>query len=419
MRVNPLTEFHGVFRLPGDKSITHRAVMFNAVAEGSSVIRHALVGEDCLATVACMRALGADITVEGTTIRVKGAKKLKNRQTLYVGNSGTTLRLLTGLLAARGITATLDGDESIRRRPMRRVTEPLEAMGARIETNEGCAPIRIKSAQLQGIAYEMPVASAQVKSAILLAGLGAEGRTTVIEPAPCRNHTELMLESMSADIAVDGRRVTVGRSSLKSVNVNVPADISSAAYPMVLATCLKNASVVLKRVGINPTRRAIIDIINAHGGRITLMNRRTESGERTADLLVESAEIRPFDLGGDVIPNIIDEIPVLAVLAACAQGDSVIRDAQELKVKESNRIDTTVAALNALGVKAEATDDGMMIHGSGVITGGGFVDPHGDHRIAMSMAVAAALSLDGAEIGDDDAVNVSYPGFYHDMFGLD
>lgn len=415
MNVKPITSINGVITPPGDKSVTHRAVMLNAMAEGRATIKNALLGEDCRSTIRCMRALGAEIETDGTTVSVIGTKKLKSGQKLDVGNSGTTLRLLTGLLSGRRITAELDGDESIRKRPMGRVIDPLTLMGARISSNDGKTPVKIKSASLKGIRYEMPVASAQIKSAILFAGLSASGETVVVEPAACRNHSEIMLSAMSADIAVKGNEIRVRPSVLKSVDVNVPNDISSAAYPMVLATCLEGSGIVLKNIGINPTRRAVIDIINAHGGRITKLNARTTSGERVADLLVESAVLRPFDLGGEVIPNIIDEIPVLAVMAAMTRGDSVIRDAQELKVKESNRIVTTVNALRAMGVSAEATEDGMIIHGSGVIMGGAVIDPHMDHRIAMSMAVAAAMSAEGAEIMDDEVVNVSYPGFYTDV----
>ena len=417
MIVKPLEKLNGVFTVPGDKSITHRAIMLNAVSEGTATVKGALLGEDCLATIDCMRALGATVTVDGTTVTVKGAKKLKSGQKLYVGNSGTTIRLLTGLLCGLGVSATLDGDESIRSRPMKRVIDPLTQMGARITAKDGRAPLKIKASPLKGIAYEMPVASAQVKSAILLAGLGASGETTVTEPAPCRNHTEIMLDSMSCDITCKGRTATVRPGTLKSCNIRVPGDISSAAYLIVLATCLEGAEIVIKQVGINPTRRAIIDVINAHGGRITLLNRRTVAGERVADIMVQSAQMRAFEIGGDVIPNLIDEIPVLSVLAAATQGTSVIRDAQELKVKESNRIDTMVRALNDFGVKAHATDDGMVIEGSGVIMGGGVIDPKGDHRIAMSMAVAAALSVEGGEITDADCVNVSYPNFFGEVLG--
>lgn len=410
--IKPIDRISGVFTVPGDKSITHRAIMFNAVSEGMATITGALLGEDCLATIDCMRKLGALITIDGSSVTVLGAKKLKNNQKLYVGNSGTTIRLLTGLLAGRKITATLDGDDSIKKRPMLRIIEPLTKMGAKIISADGKAPLTVKPATLNGIDYTLPVASAQVKSCLLLAGLSAKTPTTVRQPQLTRDHSELMLSSQSADIETSGKIVTIKKSNLKSISVRVPGDISSAAYLIVLATALPNSDVVIKNVGINPTRRAIISLISACGGKISMLNTRMVGYEQVADVLVQSAKLCPFCIQGDMIANLIDEIPVLAVLAAMIDGESRIKDAQELKAKESDRIKSTVAALQALNVKAAATDDGMVIKGSGVIMGGGTIDPEGDHRIAMSMAVAGALSLDGCIINGAECVNVSYPDFF-------
>lgn len=414
MTIKPLKRISGAFDLPGDKSITHRAIMFNAVAEGEAKVYNALLGEDCLATIDCMRKLGAKIEVDNDTVTVIGAKRIKSGQELYVGNSGTTMRLLAGLLCGLGVSAELDGDESIRKRPMNRIIEPLSLMGAKIISREGgFAPLKIKSSDLKGIEYTMPVASAQVKSSLLLAGLNANTPTTIIEPVKTRNHTELMLAAQSADIKIRKNKISISKSSLKSVDVNVPGDISSAAYLMVLTTILKDSCIVLKNVGVNPTRTGILDVIKLSGGRITMLNRRRTGEEPVADMLIQSTDnLKPFVIGGDMIPRLIDEIPILAVLACFADGTSIIKDAKELKVKESNRIDSTVNMLKSLGARIEATEDGMIIHGTGVIMGGKEIDAGLDHRIAMSAAIAGAVSLDGVTIKNAQIADVSYPGFY-------
>ncbi|HEY8389337.1 MAG TPA: 3-phosphoshikimate 1-carboxyvinyltransferase [Clostridia bacterium] len=414
MTIKPLKRISGAFDLPGDKSITHRAIMFNAVAEGEAKVYNALLGEDCLATIDCMRKLGAKIEVDNDTVTVIGAKRIKSGQELYVGNSGTTMRLLAGLLCGLGVSAELDGDESIRKRPMNRIIEPLSLMGAKITSREGgFAPLKIKSSDLKGIEYTMPLASAQVKSSLLLAGLNADTPTTIIEPVKTRNHTELMLAAQSADIKIRKNKISISKSSLKSVDVNVPGDISSAAYLMVLTTILKDSCIVLKNVGVNPTRTGILDVIKLSGGRITMLNRRRTGEEPVADMLIQSTDnLKPFVIGGDMIPRLIDEIPILAVLACFADGTSIIKDAKELKVKESNRIDSTVNMLKSLGARIEATEDGMIIHGTGVIMGGKEIDAGLDHRIAMSAAIAGAVSLDGVTIKNAQIADVSYPGFY-------
>ncbi|NLC17445.1 MAG: 3-phosphoshikimate 1-carboxyvinyltransferase [Clostridiales bacterium] len=414
MTIKPLKNISGAFDLPGDKSITHRAIMLNAIAEGEAKVYNALLGDDCLATIECMAKLGARISIEPDYIAVAGAKKIKNSQELFVGNSGTTIRLLTGLLCGAGVSAELDGDESIRKRPMNRIIEPLGMMGAKITASEGgYAPLKIKSASLKGIEYKMSIASAQVKSCLLLAGLFADGPTTIIEPVKTRNHTELMLTAMSADIITRRNKIIISKSKLKSIDVYVPGDISSAAYLMVLATILPDSYIVLKNVGVNPTRTGILDILKICGAKITMLNRRTTSEEPVSDMLIQSAdEIKPFVIGGDLIPRLIDEIPILAVLACFADGQSVIKDAQELKVKESNRIDTTVNMLKKMGARIEATNDGMIINGSGALMGGVEIDAGLDHRLAMCAAVAGAVSLDGVKIKNAQIADVSYPGFY-------
>ncbi|HEY8443427.1 MAG TPA: 3-phosphoshikimate 1-carboxyvinyltransferase [Clostridia bacterium] len=414
MTIKPLRSISGAFDLPGDKSITHRAIMFNSIAEGEAKVYNALLGEDCLATINCMRKLGAKISVEPDYVHIVGARKLKNSQELYVGNSGTTIRLLTGLLCGAGVSAELDGDDSIKKRPMNRIIEPLTMMGAKITSAPGgYAPLKIKGGSLKGIEYKMPVASAQVKSCLLLAGLFAEGTTTIIEDVKTRNHTELMLEAMSANIMVRKNKISISKSSLKSIDITVPGDISSAAYLMVLATILKDSYIVLKNVGVNPTRTGILDILKICGAKITMLNKRSTGEEPVSDMLIQSADaIKPFVIGGDLIPRLIDEIPILAVLACFADGVSVIKDAKELKVKESNRIDTTVNMLKKMGARIEATDDGMIITGTGALMGGVEIDAGLDHRLAMSAAIAGAVSLDGVEIKNAEIADVSYPGFY-------
>lgn len=413
MEIKPLKKFDKIVTPAPDKSITHRAVMLNAVAEGRAVIKNALLGEDCLSTINCMRALGARIEIQGDTVTVEGASELKSPAFLDVGNSGTTMRLLSGLLAGREGEFVLDGDSSIRRRPMKRIIEPLSAMNADISGADGMrAPLKIVGKKLSGISYDMPVASAQVKSAILLAGLYADGATSVHEKTPSRNHTELMLKAMGADIRAADGFATVKKSRLKAVDVVVPGDISSAAYPMTLAACLAGARAVIKNVGVNPTRTGILSVFEQCGACFTLSGERC-GAEKSADITVNySPDMRPFNVSGELMPYLIDEIPALAVLACFIKGSSVISGAEELRVKESDRIETVVNSLKSMGADIEATDDGMIINGGKGLNGGAVIDPKGDHRIAMALSVAAALSRRGAIILDPECAFVSYPGFY-------
>ncbi len=416
MEIKPLTSFSGEITPAPDKSITHRAIMFNSMCSGSARVTNALLGEDCVSTIDCMRRLGARIEVNGSTVTVEGTDKFNSAE-LYVGNSGTTFRLLSGVLCGKEGDFTLDGDCSIRRRPMKRVIEPLTKMGGEFAYAEGMrAPVSITGKPLKGMSYKMPVASAQVKSAILLAGINADGITTVHESIPSRNHTELMLKAMGAKIWIEKNAVSVMRSKLSPVDVEVPADISSAAYPMVLAAALKGADVTIKNVGINPTRTGIITVMKDCGADVTYTRVKNKS-EKSADVRVRYTEgLKPFTLTKEIMPYLIDEIPALAVLACFIDGTSVISGAEELKVKETNRIDTTVNALKAMGADVTATDDGMIINGGKGLKGGAVIDPKGDHRIAMSLSVAAALSECGAEILNPECAFVSYPGFY-EMLG--
>lgn len=412
MEVKPLKSFVKTLAPAPDKSVTHRAIMLNSVARGKSEITNALLGADCMSTIECMRAMGAKIEVDGSRVLVEGGEELKPAE-MYVGNSGTTLRLLTGLLTGYPGKFVLDGDASIRKRPMKRVVEPLREMGAKITFSEGVrAPLSVTGARLKGISYNMPVASAQVKSAILLAGLNADGITTVHETIRSRNHTELMLKAMGAKIWIENHATAIMRGTLTAIDVDVPGDISSAAYPMVLAACLKDAHVTLKNVGVNPTRTGIITVMKECGAAVEESQVRY-AVEKIATLDVSyTGNMKPFNIGRELIPYLIDEIPVLAVLACFIDGESVITGAEELKVKESNRIDTTVGMLKAMGADITATDDGMIIRGGKGLKGGATIDPRGDHRIAMAAAVAAAMSERGADILDPGCVAVSYPDFF-------
>lgn len=416
MEIKPLRSFNFVTDTAPDKSITHRAIMLNAVAEGKAKITNALLGEDCLCTIECMKALGATITVDGNTVYVEGTEKV-NSASLNVGNSGTTFRLLGGLLSSRDGNFTLDGDSSIRRRPMKRIIDPLTQMGASITYAEGKkAPISIVgNAKMRGISYEMPVASAQVKSAILLAGLNSDRITTVHEKIRSRNHTELMLKAMGAKIWIEDYSVSVMRSKLKCVDVAVPGDISSATYPLVLASIIKGSKVTVKNVGINPTRTGLLTVLQQCGAFVTLSAKRALV-EKSADITVEYSTLQPFSVGKELIPYLIDEIPALAVLACFIDGESVISGAEELKVKETNRIDTTVAMLKAMGADIEATDDGMIIRGGKGLKGGCTIDPKGDHRIAMCASIAGCASSNGVEVLNPECAYVSYPDFY-EMLG--
>ena len=410
MFIRPLKSFDKTLETAPDKSITHRAVMFNAAAEGSAVITNALLQGDCRSTIACMERLGARIEVDGSTVKVRGTACFRDA-VLDAGNSGTTTRLLTGLLAGRGVSATIDGDDSLRTRPMKRVTGPLSLMGADVTTTDGKVPISVRPAALHGIDYMMSVASAQVKSAILLAGIGADGVTKVTERTLSRDHTELMLKAMGADIMRNGLTVSVKRSELHSLDVRVPGDISSAAFLLGAAAVVKDGRVTVRGVGLNPTRTGVLDVLSSMGMEITTDNPGCGAepyGDITA---VRCGELRPFTITEKDVPSLIDEIPLLAIVAAYAEGDSVISGAGELRVKESDRIETTAAMIRAMGGEVETRPDGMIIKGRGGLTGGK-VDSFGDHRIAMSAAIGALGSRNGCEITGADSAAISYPGFW-------
>jgi 3-phosphoshikimate 1-carboxyvinyltransferase len=406
----------GRVRVPGDKSISHRSIMLGSLAEGTTEVEGFLEGEDALATLQAFRDMG--VVIEGPhhgrlTIHGVGLHGLKAAPgPIYLGNSGTSMRLLAGLLAAQDFDSVLTGDASLSRRPMGRVAEPLRAMGAQIETAaEGRPPLTIKGGQtLKGLTYEMPIASAQVKSSLLLAGLYAQGTTSVIEPAPTRDHTERMLRGFGHSVKVDKSKVSLASGSeLKAARIEVPADISSAAFFMVAASIAEGSDLLLEHVGINPTRTGVIDILRLMGADITLENQREAGGEPVADLRVRSAPLKGIEIPEALVPLAIDEFPVLFVAAACAQGRTVLRGAQELRVKESDRIQVMADGLLELGVSVEPTPDGIIIEGSQI--GGGIVHAHGDHRIAMAFSVAALRAQAPIQIHDCANVATSFPNF--------
>ncbi len=401
--------FEGEFELPGDKSITHRAIMLNAGAEGEAVITNALMGEDCVSTCRCMRALGAKIDVDGTTLRVNGTPRFRRGTELNCGNSGTTIRLLTGFVAGKQIDAKLYGDESLSSRPMRRVAEPLGLLGANVKTTDGHAPVYVTPAPLRGTEMSLLISSAQVKSAVLLAGISAEGETRVSEPVKSRDHTERMLAAMGADIRVNGNAVTVGKSRLNALDVCVPSDISSAAYFMALGA-LKGKT-LCKNVGINPTRTGILTAFDRLGVKYSLLNRRTSGGEETADILVEKSDMRAITLTAEDVPAMIDELPLVALLCAFADGETHITGAKELRVKESDRIRTTAELINNLGGDCQETPDGFIIRGKEILRGGD-IDSYLDHRIAMTGAVGLIASQKGGNVFRPDCCAISFPDFF-------
>lgn len=422
MNFQKVSHLRGEIAVPGDKSISHRAVMFGSLAKGTTEVTNFLQGADCLSTIDCFRKMGIEIdnTPERILIHGKGLHGLMAPpDILDVGNSGTTTRLISGILAPQPFESTLTGDASIQKRPMRRIIEPLSLMGADIASikGNGCAPLHITGSPLRGIHYHSKVASAQVKSAILLAGLYADGETKVTEPTVSRNHSEIMLNYFGASVRTEGATASITpEPTLMGQQVKVPGDISSAAYFIAAGLLVPNSEILIKNVGINPTRDGILKVARAMGGDITLLNENYD-GEPTADLLVRSSALHGTTVEGDIIPALIDELPVINVMAACAEGTTVIRDAAELKVKESNRIDVMVNYLSAMGCDITGTEDGMVINGGRPLHGAK-VNPHMDHRIAMSFAIASMVADGITEISDSDIVTVSYPNFYEDLFKL-
>ena len=420
MEIRQSGPLKGELTVPGDKSISHRSVMFGAIAKGLTEVTNFLQGADCLSTISCFRQLGISIenTPEKILVHGRGLHGLSApEKILDAGNSGTTTRLLSGILSGQEFSSVLTGDASIQKRPMKRIMEPLSLMGAQIESvrHNGCAPLSITGRPLHGISYATPVASAQVKSAILLAGLYADSPTQVTEPLPSRNHTELMLKGFGANLGSEGKSALLRPGfPLFGQKIEVPGDISSAAYFLAAGLLVPGSEILVKNVGINPTRSGILSVIRSMGGRLEILNERLCAGEPVADLFVSFSPLHGTVIEGELIPALIDELPMIAVMAAFAQGTTVIRDAAELKVKESDRIATTTAGLKAMGADVTPTPDGMIICGGRTLHGAS-VSSFEDHRIAMSFAVAAMAAEGTTVIENGDCVQISYPGFYNDL----
>lgn len=419
LRVSRATSMQGQLRPPSDKSLTHRAFMLGAIAADRCVVRRPLTGEDAISTVRCLEVLGAQIewrTPEEALVFPADAWHSPDRF-LDCGNSGTTMRLLSGLIASRPIKARLVGDESLNRRPMKRIAEPLRLMGATVEGDT--PPLDISGADLVGMDYASPVASAQIKSAVLLAGLRARGETWVREPAPSRDHTERMLAALGVPVMRDAvRGVGVSAATPEGFSFTVPADISSAAFWMVAAACLPSSSVELMDIGVNPTRTGVFDVLSQVGVSYWLGDEREELGEPIANVVVSGSETRqPFTIAGDLVPRLVDEIPVLAVLASQCDGVSTIRDARELRVKESDRIETVAIALRSMGAEVETFEDGLSVAGP-VQLRGASIECHGDHRIAMAFAIAGLLATGETLINGAEAIATSYPEFERHLWSL-
>ena len=413
----------GVVTPPGDKSISHRSLMLNSIATGEALVSGLGLGEDVVSTMNCLRQLGAVIEEAGESdsVRIQGVGPAMREpdDILDAGNSGTTMRLLGGLVAGQDFLSVLTGDASLRSRPMGRIVLPLQMMGARISGRNGdtLAPLAISGGGLRGIEYTMPVASAQVKSALLLAGLYAPGPTILRQPAFSRDHTERMLRAMGATVDEDGLTITLLPSSLRPIDVVVPTDISSAAFWLIAACCHPDADVTVAGVGINHSRTGILDALETMGADIAIENPRQEGGEPVADLHARSCHLKGAEIGGEMIPRLIDEVPVLAVAACFAEGTTVIRDAQELRVKESDRLASTSALLNALGARVEERLDGLVIQGTGRLQGA-TVSSHGDHRLAMAMGVAGLAGDGSTTIQQAETASVSYSSFWEHLDSL-
>ncbi|WP_207646637.1 3-phosphoshikimate 1-carboxyvinyltransferase [Tindallia magadiensis] len=422
LMVHKANKLKGKCVVPGDKSISHRAVMLSGISKGTTKIEGFLKGEDCLATLRCFQQMGVKVKEEKNQLFItgKGLHGLEEPEdVLDAGNSGTTMRLMAGILSGQDFYSVITGDASLRKRPMKRIAFPLRKMGAGIDGREmgTQAPLTIRGGGLKGIEYQLPVASAQIKSAVLLAGLFADGVTSVIEPRVSRDHTERMLQSFGVTVRQDGLKCTVKSEELQATHIEVPGDISSAAFILVAAACIKGSDVTLENIGINPTRAGIIDVLCQMGAEIGIKNKREIGGEPIADVRVQGSDLKSVEIGEAQIPSLIDEIPVLAIAAVCAKGTTRITGAAELRVKETDRISAMEEELKKIGVEITPLEDGMIIDGPQTITGGS-TDSHGDHRIAMAMAVAGLLSEEPVTIDNHHCMAVSFPGFIETIENL-
>ncbi len=419
-RITSTTKFSGSVRVPGDKSISHRALMFAAMAEGSSELTGLATGQDVASTAACMRALGAGIDQIGSgVVNVRGVGEgqfTRPDAELDAGNSGTTIRLLSGILAGQQFDVTISGDKYLSRRPMKRVIDPLSEMGAGIDSQGGLPPLVINGGGLRGIEYILPVPSAQVKSCVLLAGLFADGATTVVESMPSRDHTERLLPIFGVPVECKGLRCTVnGGAAPRAASVTIPGDPSSAAFFAAAAALVPGGQVLLENICLNPTRAAFFDVLAEMGAEVERLNSRSEAGEPVADLRVaHDGKLKAFDIGGALIPSLVDEVPVLAVLAALAVGTSRIRDAAELRVKETDRLKAVAGNLGRMGVAVKETPDGLVIEGAARLKGAE-IDSYGDHRVAMAFSVVGLVAESDTLIGDSSCANISFPGFYNEL----
>lgn len=412
-RISKITNgLKGRITIPSDKSISHRAVIFSSLANGKSVIKNFSKGHDPLSTLEVCKNLGINYEFINNELHITSQGRLQTPENpLYCGNSGTTMRLMAGVLAGQKFNSTLTGDQSLSKRPMKRIIEPLSLMGASIASNDNRAPLKISAAKLHGIDYTSRLASAQVKSAILLAGLFADGKTVFTEPYLSRNHTELMLSYMGADIRTNGLTVEISKSELKPQTIEISGDISSAAYFIAAGLIVPDSEIILQNIGLNPTRTGILDVLKSMGADIEILDKRTVSNEITGDLRVCTSDLKSCEISGDLIPRLIDEIPVIAVLATQAEGTTVIKNAEDLRNKESDRIRAVVTELKKLGADIEETQDGMIINGKTPLKGGAEVNTYNDHRLAMSLYTAGLISEKEILIKDFDWINISFPEF--------
>lgn len=404
----------GTVTIPADKSISHRAVIFSALAKGKSIIKNFSTGQDPHSTLRIFKNLGIDIQekASNSTLIVKSTGKLsKYSDKLDCGNSGTTMRLLSGILAGQNFDSELIGDESLSKRPMKRIIEPLTLMGANILSNDNKAPLKIKASKLHSINYNSPIASAQVKSCILLAGLFADGKTTFTEPYISRNHTEILLKYMNANISTNETTVSIEKSELNPIEIEICGDISSAAYFIVAALIVPNSQIILKNVGLNPTRTGILDIVKQMCGNLEILSQKEVCGELVGDIKVEYSQLKARKISGEIIPRLIDEIPIIAVLATQADGETIIADAQDLRNKESDRISTIVNELKKLGAQIQETPDGMIINGKTELLGNCELETYHDHRLAMSLYVAGLITKKEISINGFEWINISFPEF--------
>ena len=418
-KVTSVKKIEGEIIAPGDKSISHRAAIFNSIASGTSKITNFCVGDDKSAILNCLIGLGAQIEETDNSIQIQGNGLYGLTEpvdVLNAGNSGTTIRLVSGLLSGNDFYSVITGDKSLRNRPMKRIITPLMKMGAIIYGREksSLAPLTIIGGNLTGIEYEMPVASAQLKSCLIIAGLYANDKTIIHQPGPSRDHTEKILKSMGAQIKVTGTTIQIQKSELSSIDMNIPSDTSNSTFWIVAGCCHPNASIKLKNVGMNPTRTGMLEVLNAMGAKIKIDNEGYEGGEPVADISVESSELKGIEISGEIIPRVIDELPILALAACFADGKTLIKDSEELRVKESDRIKATVDSLSKLGAQIEETEDGMLINGGSQLVGAE-VNSFGDHRIAMTNGIAGLIAKNETIVINSEAADISYPSFWETL----